>query len=100
MNMPSPPTPMKNSPERKFLLSKSGIFGPVVDTVACSLAISLFLGKRDLFIAFGADCDHRGSRWKRLLGKTLYAGRAARLRLGPRRSRTEGNLPRFPSVTS
>src|SRR6185503_5285191 len=26
--------------------------------------------------------------------------RAARLRLGPRRSRTEGNLPRFPSVTS
>src|SRR6185503_10049394 len=26
--------------------------------------------------------------------------RAARLRLGPRRSRTEGNLSRFPSVTS
>ena len=33
-------------------------------------------------------------------GRHLERDRGARLRLGPRRSRTEGNLPRFPSVTS
>src|SRR5436189_699091 len=43
------------------------------------------------------NCARRSS-WAAPISCAARGG--ARLRLGPRRPRTEGNLPRFPSVTS